>query len=229
MVISSVGDIDFNKLVSLSEKYFRPAETKKNGVQRVPFSDYNRVSASEDKDSFLTHAIMGNEAYPRDHKYRLPLAILTNLLGGPALNSRLNLSIREKHGYAYAVEATYQPYSDTGVVMIYVGSDKDHIDQSLKLINSELNKLRERPLGTIQLHRAKQQVIGQLAISFESRLNEMLGMAKNLIHDSGIRDFHQLVREIEGISSADLQQVANEIFDTHKLSSLIYKARAEND
>lgn len=227
MVISSVGNIKFKKLVMLIDQYFGHIHTTPNKSHRIPFSGYKKQQIELKKDSYLTHAIVGNIAYPREHKNNYPLALVTNLLGGPALNSRLNLSIREKYGYAYNIEATYQPYSDTGVFLVYVGSDKNHINKSLKLVQKELKLLQEKALGTIQIHRAKKQLIGQLAISFESRLNEMLGNAKANLHDDEVKTFDQIVKEIELISAANVQDVANEIFDSRKLSTLIYKAREE--
>lgn len=229
MVISSVGNINFNKLIRLIEKYFANIKANNNNINRRPFSDYQTTTTSVSKDSYLTHAMVGNLAYSREHKNRLPLALLTNLLGGAALNSRLNLSIREKYGYAYTVEAAYQPYSDTGLFAIYVGSDKKHINRSLQLIDKELKILSSGKLGTIQLHRAKKQIIGQLAISFESRLNEMLGIAKSHLHHTTVKSLNQLIYDIESIDADTLLEVANEIFDMNKMSKLIYEAKSDTN
>ena len=227
IVISSVGNIKFSRLIVLIDKYFGQIKTSLNGTHRLPFNTYHPKFNSINKDSYLTHAIIGNLAYPRSHDKNYALALVTNLLGGPALNSRLNLSIREKHGYAYNIESTYQPYSDTGVFLIYVGSDRNHIKKSLNLIQKELKKLRELRLGTIQLQRSKKQLIGQLAISFESRINEMLGNAKSHLHDDEVKTFEQIVEDINKISASEVLTVSNEIFDKEKLSTLIYNAREE--
>lgn len=229
MVIASVGNISFKRLVRTVEKQFGDARTRENGIHRNLFTDYRPRNVSLLKASFLAHAVVGNLAYARDHRGKMPLSLLTNLLGGPSLNSRLNLSIREKHGYAYAVEANYQPYSDTGVFTIYVGADRNHIGRSLDLIGRELKLMRDRELGTVQLHRAKKQVIGQLALSYESGLNEMLSVAKNHLHDTSIRTYEQLAREIELITAAQLQEVANEIFHPGQISRLIYEAKEDHD
>jgi predicted Zn-dependent peptidase len=227
MVISSVGNIKFERLVGLIEKYFGSIRTSLNGVHRKPYTDYHQRQSTLNKDSYLTHAVIGNIAYSRNDDKNYALALLTNLLGGPALNTRLNLSIREKYGYAYNIEAAYQPYSDTGVFAIYIGSDRNHINKSLNLVQKELRILREKSLGTIQLQRAKKQITGQLAISFESRLNEMLGIAKSHLHDNEVKTFDEIVNEIEAISTAEILEVANEIFNPDKLSTLIYKAKEE--
>jgi len=225
MVISSVGNIKFSRLIHIVEKYFGHIKSSTNGILRNKYSDYMPRTQVEKKDSYLTHAILGNIAYSRKSQKRLALSLLTNLLGGPALNTRLNLSIREKHGYAYSIESAYQSYSDTGLFIIYIGSDKNYINRCLRLANKELNKLREQKLGTIQLHRAKKQLIGQLALSFESGLSEMLGIAKNHLHNSPVRSLNQIINEIEALSAVELLEVSNEIFNQHEMSTLIYKAR----
>jgi predicted Zn-dependent peptidase len=225
MVVSSVGNIDFKRLVRLVEKYFGHIKPSPEGVSRKKFSGYEKSLVVDKKDSYLTHAITGNIAYSRQEPKKLPLALLTNLLGGPALNTRLNLSIREKYGYAYSIEASYQPYSDSGLFIVYIGSDKKHINHSLRLVNKELKRLQETKLGTIQLQRAKKQIVGQLALSFESGLSEMLGMAKNHVHNSPVKSLNQLICDIEKINTEDLLEVSNEIFNQNDLSTLIYKAR----
>ena len=230
MVIASVGDIEFGRLIKYVEKYFSPISTKKNKLNRHGFNSYHPRTKTLSKDSYLTHAVIGNVGYSREHQNRMSLALLANLLGGSALNSRLNLSIREKHGYAYTVEASYQPYSDTGIFAIYVGSDKKHIWKCLQLIEKELQNLTSKKLGTIQLHRAKKQIIGQLAISYESKLNEMLGIAKSHLYHSPVKSTEQIVREIEQIDAGRLITVANEIFKKEMMSTLIYESKSnEND
>ncbi len=224
MVIASVGQIKFQKLISLSEKYFGSIPVSLNNVNRTPFTNYRPAKQSETKSSYLSHCMIGNIAYSRTHPKKLTLLLISNLLGGPALNSRLNMTIREKYGYAYSIESMYQPYSDTGVFNIYIGSDKNHVDKSIGLVYKELNKLEKAKLGTIQLHRAKQQLTGQLAISGESFLNEMLGIAKAYLHNSRVRSINEIISDIEKITSEQIIEVADEIFKPSQLSTLIYKA-----
>lgn len=229
MVISSVGDIDFKKLIKAAEKYFGSIRSSNSRSTRNSYDDYEPKAVLENRDSYLTHAITGNLAYDRNHSKRLALAVVTNLLGGPALNSRLNLSVREKHGYAYTVEAMYQPYSDTGLFSVYVGSDKNYINKSLSLIHKELKKFRENSLGEIQLQRAKKQVIGQLAIGYESKLSEMLGIAKGHLYESSVKTIDDVIDEIDHITSRDILDVSNEIFLEKNMSTLIYNAREDHD
>ncbi|MEJ2596001.1 MAG: pitrilysin family protein [bacterium] len=227
MVIGSVGDIPFKKLETLARKHFGSIRPSGASHGRKPFSLYLPKNHSTQKDSYLTHAITGNLAYPRNHPKRLTLAVVTNLLGGPALNSRLNLAIREKYGYAYSIEAVYQPYSDTGMFGVYLGTDRNNIEKSLRLVHKELKKLSDQKLGTMQLHRAKRQVMGQLAISLESRLSEMLGIAKNHLHDGYVKTVEEIMEEIHQISAGDVLEVAEEIFNPDQMSNLVYQSKEE--
>ncbi len=227
MVIGSVGDISFKKLEVLARKYFGNILPAGSSHKRDQFSNYIPKNHTTQKDSYLTHAITGNLAYPRNHPKRLTMAVVTNLLGGPALNSRLNLAIREKYGYAYSIEAVYQPYSDTGMFGVYLGTDRNNIGKSLRLVQKELKKMSDQKLGTMQLHRAKRQVMGQLAISLESRLSEMLGIAKNHMHDGYVKTVEQIMNEIQQISAGDILEVAGEVFNPNQMSTLVYQSKQE--
>jgi len=225
MVIASVGQIKFEELISIIEKHFAGIAQSRSNFTRTPFSNYIPKKIIKSKNSYLSHCMIGNTAYSRIDKNKLTLLLITNLLGGPALNSRLSMSIREKYGYAYTVESMYQPYSDTGVFNIYIGSDSDHVEKSLTLAKKELNKLMKNELGTVQLHRAKRQIIGQLAISGESFLNEMLGIAKVYLHKPRVKSINEIIENIESITAENILEVSNEIFEPKQLSTLIFKAQ----
>lgn len=222
MVISSVGNIKFSKLVKWVEKYFGhiPANLRSNGRQKM--IEYKAQKKLLNKRTYLSHACIGNIAYPREHKNRLGLVLLNNILGGPGLNSRLALAVREKHGYTYDIESHYQPYSDTGLFCVYLGTDKEYLDKSIRLVKRELNLLRRKKLGSLQLQRAKKQIIGQLAISLESNLSEMLSMGRSLLQMNKIDTIREIHEAIEAIDATTLQEIANEIFDPKQLSLLIY-------
>ena len=148
---------------------------------------------------------------------------MDNLLGGPGLNSRLNLLLREKHGYAYHVESNYSPYSDTGVFSIYFGTKKENFDKCIKLIKKEFETLRTNKLGVVQLKKAKRQLFGQIAISSENNANMMLAMGKSFLLFNKIDDLDKIKAKIEAISIEDIQQVANEILNFDKMSMLVYQ------
>ncbi len=225
MVLASVGSIRFNSLVRLAEKYFGGLPATEKKAQRIPFDNYKKTERLVSRNGYLSHCMMGNIAWPASHPDKLTLLLLTNLLGGTALNSRLNLTVREKHGYAYAIESVYQPYSDTGLFSIYFGTDKKQIEKVVHLIHNELKKLMGQPLGTIQLHRARQQIMGQLAIHYESPLNEMLSMAKSHLRNTKLQTVTEMIEKLEKVTASDVLKTANEILKPDQQSLLIYKGK----
>jgi predicted Zn-dependent peptidase len=225
MIISSVGNIDFRKLVKLVEKYFGHVKESGRDKPRTLFDGYSPSSRIKKRRNHQVHCIIGNQAYSADHKQKTTLVLLNNILGGPGLNSRLNMGIREKYGFCYNIESHYQPYSDTGIFSIYLGTDADHIDRTIELVQKELNILREKGLGTLQLKRAKQQLQGQVAISFESNLNEMLSIGKSLMLYDRIDNIEEINEKIQQITSMDLLEAANEVFDPASISMLMYRPK----
>lgn len=222
MVISSAGNIKFSKLVKLAEKYFGNVETNLRTNGRQEIINYIPQKLEVPKRTYLSHACIGNIAYPRKHPDRLALILLNNILGGPGMNSQLNLAIREKHGYTYDIESHYQPYSDTGLFCVYLGTDPEYLKKSISLVQKELNKLRKKKLGSLQLHRYKKQIIGQLAISLETNLSEMLSIGRSLLQLNKIDSIREIHDAIEAVDAVKLQDIANEIFDPDQLSLLIY-------
>ena len=228
MVIASVGNISFARLIKLLEKYFESFESPNQIIDRESFNKYEPKIRTEKNGSYLSHLMIGNVAYSRNNNKRFPLLLLNNILGGPALNSRLNLSLREKYGYAYSIESMYQPYSDTGLFGIYLGTDNKNIEKSIKVVKKELKLLRDHKLGTAQFSRAKKQLSGQLAIQYESRLNEMLSIAKAHLYRPVVKSVDEFLIEIESLTTESLMDVANEVFDEKQLSMLIFEGK-END
>lgn len=228
MVIASVGNISFKKFIRLLEKYFENIETPGKEIVRQDFVNYLPTTKIEEKGSYLSHLMIGNVAYSRTNPKRLPLLLLNNILGGPALNSRLNLSLREKYGYAYSIESMYQPYSDTGMFAVYLGTDNKNIDKSIKVVKKELKLLKDQPMGTAQFARAKRQLSGQVAMQVESKQNEMLSIAKSHLYRPKIKSIETFLKEIDDLSVTDLMDVANEVFDEKVLSMLIFEGK-END
>ena len=180
---------------------------------------FHKVAA---KKSHQGHCIVGCRAYSTYTGKRIPLSLLTNILGGPASGSRLNMSLREKHGLVYNVEAVYTPYSDTGIFSIYFGCDKEDIDKCLGLIKKELDKLVETPLTPAALKAAKKQLIGQLSIAQDNAEAQCLSMGKSLLVYGKISSFEQMRQKIESITAQELQKVAKEILSWDRMSTLIY-------
>jgi predicted Zn-dependent peptidase len=158
-----------------------------------------------------------------NHPSRLPFFALVNLLGGPGMNSRFNLSLREKHGLVYQIEAGYTSYYDTGMFAIFFGTDPQNLNKSLKLIDKELLNLKNKSLGQIQLKTLKEQLKGQLAMSEESKQGYMLMMAKSLLDLDKVEPIAKIFEDIDKITNPVLLDLANEMFDDKMLSKLIFK------
>lgn len=222
MVISSVGNIDFKKLIKIVEKYFGDIPANLRTKKREKVIRYEPEIKTIHRNTYLSHCIIGGVAYHIEHDKRPGLVLLNNLLGGPGLNSRLSLAVREKHGYTYDIESNYQPYSDTGVFSVYLGTDKGYLKKSISLVKKELTQLRKKKLGSLQLQRAKQQIIGQLAISLETNLSEMLSIGKSLLQMNKINTIKEIHDDIDAITASELLEIANDTFDPKQLSTLIY-------
>jgi len=223
MVFCSAGNIPDEKIIRLFRRYFEPVPpNKRNKRSSLPWI-YQSSSVIKKMDTFQNHCIIGNIAYNLKDKKRLIMFLLNNILGGQGLNSRLNLSLREKKGLAYNVESVYNPYSDTGSFSIYFGTDNNNLEKSMKVVISELNKLRISELGSIQLSKAKNQIKGYLARGYENHESLMLSLGKSLLVFNRIESMEETCRKIDKITSSELLASANEIFDPAKLSTLIYK------
>ena len=225
IIICSVGKIEFKKLIFLVEKYFGDLPQTYGDNKRKFFFDYKPVNKSIIKRNHQSHCIIGNIAYSIKDDRRIPLALLNNILGGISLNSRLNIGLREKHGIAYNIESDYIAYSDTGFFSVYLGTKPDLLEKSIELVYKEFDKLKEKKLGTLQLRNAKQQFIGQLAISNDSNLNKTLTAAKSFLVNKKVYSLSEISDIINAVTSEQLLDIANEIFDKDKLSTLIYKVR----
>lgn len=225
MVFSIVGPFSLKEVQKWMNKYALELPIGDQRYHRRPINAYHSQYVSTEKETYQTHAIIGARGYDMHHEDLTTLILLNNLLGGPGMNSRLNLNIREKYGFAYNIESFYTPYTDTGALGIYLGTDKGTIDRSLKLAHRELKKLRETKLGIVQLKKAKQQLLGQIALAQENNANSMIGQGRTLLHYGKIDSFEDIAKRVESVSSDRVIQVANEVFAPDQLSTLIYKAR----
>ena len=223
MVFSVVGNISEKKLKKLLEKYFAKAKFNQKAPKREKIVRTEPISKTIKKNHYQNHCVVGNFAYGAKDIRRVPLFLLCNILGGPALNSRLGLEIREKHGYAYNVEANYTIYSDTGLFTVYFATEPKFFDKTYDLVIQEFGKLRNNKLSDKALKMAKKQIGGHIALSRESNSNLMLSYAKSLLVYNEIDSYETIYKQIENISAKDIQQVANEILQEKDLTSLIYK------
>lgn len=225
MVFSSVGNISAAKLKRLLEKELAksddlaPSETR----QLIQPQEHYPQRVEQERSGYQTHAVMGTRAYEAKHDMMRPLALLNNLLGGPGMNSRLNLNIRERYGFTYHLESFYHPYLDSGLFGIYLGTDPGTADRTITLVERELKKLREQKLGVLQLARAKKQILGQFAMAQENNGALMLSFGKSLLFHNEIESFDEIVQDVEELKAETLMEVANEILRPEQFSSLIYR------
>ncbi len=222
MVLCTVGKIKHEKLYKIIGEYFNRVPSNIRNNNRVPILPYHPQTLNKKMDTFQSHIVIGNRAYDFNHSSRLGLLLLTNLLGGPGLNSRLNMSLREKNGIAYNIESIYTPYFGTGAFSIYFGSDHNNLEKSIKIVLKELKKLREKKLGKIQIHNARRQLKGQITIAGENKENLMLSIGRSFLLYNKVDTLEEIYSKIDNLSPEGLISIANEIFDPSLLSYLIY-------
>lgn len=223
MVISIVGNYKFKDLIRKCEKYIVP---KFNSKPEANFDDHfvrEKFIKKTNRANYQSHIMIGAQAYNINDDRRRALILLNNILGGPSLNSRLVLNIREKYGFTYNIESNYTPYSDLGMINIYAGTDKKYMNKTIKLIEKELKKFKETKMTSHQLERAKIQLKGNITLSEENNLNQMLGLGKAVLFNKKIDSLEEVFKAIDEISPELMLEVSNEIFDSNKLNYLIYE------
>ncbi|OFX68028.1 MAG: zinc protease [Bacteroidetes bacterium GWE2_29_8] len=225
IVICSVGNISFSKLLDMTNQYMGDINNNENGYKRIPFEKYKPIIKTVKYNTVQTHCVIGNIIFNSDDNRKTSLILLNNILGGTGLNSRLNLSIREKYGYCYNLESSFNSLSDIGLATIYFGTDSEYLDKVNSLILKELKKLREIKLGSLQLSKAKKQIIGQIAISQESNQNEMLSIGRSFLLYNKVDTIEEVYKKLNNITAENIIDVANEIYDEKNLSVLIYKPK----
>ena len=194
----------------------------KSDIQRIKPINIPSVNKREDKDTSQAHVLIGGRSYSLCDPNRRVLNLLNNLLGGPGMNSRLNISLREKRGYVYNVDSSITSYTDTGITSIYFGCDKKNVDKCISLVNKELNRLRKEKLTSSQLSTAKKQLIGQIGVMGDNHENLALALGKNFLHHNHFNTLAETARKIEAVTAEQILAVSNEIFDERSLFTLIY-------
>ena len=221
MVFSSIGNFSVATARGIAERYLAGFEPTVRGFRREATAAYEPFSETLSRHTHQAHGIIGTRGYSIADDRRLPLALMVNILGGPSANSLLNILLREKYGLSYNVEATYTPYSDTGIVGIYFSSDHDNVAQCVELIEAEIAKLRSELVTPRRLAIAKRQFVAQMAISMEANEGYMLGAGKSLLLYKGIDTLEEAYKKVMAITAEDIRSVAEDSF-AH-LSRLIYR------
>lgn len=245
-IFFAYGDIDFKKLVKLLKTLnfehgtlnFMNSKTSETPTAEMEAGDANhKVQSSKfnvqskvegqtivmQKNTHQAHVMIGTRAYDVNDDRRMPLYLLNNMLGGPGMNAKLNLALREHNGLVYTVESTMVAYGDTGTWSIYFGCDEYDVKRCLRLVRKELDKFMQKPLSDAQLKAAKKQIKGQIGVACDNRENFALDFGKSFLHYGWEKNVDRLYEQVDEITAAQIQAVAQELFDKDRLTTLIFK------
>ena len=223
IVISFVGDIPVKQVKAMLEEDFKACKQQSYTVPTNDYTGQTPFKIRSKEANFQVHSVIGGLAPSYNQEMRRGMTLLTNILGGPALNSRLNLSIREKYGYSYTIEANYTPYVETGYWSVYFGTDPKYLNKSIDLVYKELKILREKKLGTLQLSAAKEQLKGHMALGLDNNSGLMLGLGKSLLLFNQIDTIEEIYSSIDKLTASELLEVANQYFAEENISELIFE------
>lgn len=227
MVFFAYGDIDFHRLVRLLEKYTVDVSDRPNShVSRpklsAPGSPLGGTVVRE-KGTHQAHVIVGTRAYDYHDPRRTALYLLNNIVGGPAMNSRLNVALREKGGLVYTVESMMTCYGDAGLWQTYFGCDADDVDKCLRIVRRKLDEMGENELSAAQISKAKRQLKGQIGVACDNRENFALDFGRSFLYSGHERDTVRLFVKIDAVTPRQLQEVAQEVFNPDTMTTLIYR------
>ena len=241
-IFFAYGDVDFGRLVSYlwkveGERWKEntPAADISPSTFHLPPSTFHLPPStfhlppstsrtiSREVGSHQAHVMLGTRAYDIHHPLRIPLYLLNNILGGPGMNARLNLSLRERNGLVYTVESTMVSYSDTGIWSVYFGCDPQDVRKCLRLVRRELDKVMQKPLTATHLRNAKRQLKGQIAIACDNHEQFALDFGKSFLHYGWEKDITHLYDSIDKVTAEDIQAVAKELFASDRITTLIFK------
>ena len=248
-IFFAYGDIDFKKLVRLLKKSFLSEERRVKSEEttfgdrresqfnspetqaqfNIQHSTFNTQHSFEgqtivmQKNTHQAHVMIGTRAYDVNDSRRMPLYLLNNMLGGPGMNAKLNLALREHNGLVYTVESTMVAYGDTGIWSIYFGCDEHDVKRCLRLVRKELDKFMQKPLSEAQLKAAKKQIKGQIGVACDNRENFALDFGKSFLHYGWEKNVDRLYEQVDEITAEQIQAVAQELFDKDRLTTLIFR------
>jgi len=223
IVLCVVGEIEKLRLIKIFHRYFENIEPRFRNSDKRQVKQYKPINTDEIKNTFQAHCVLGMPVFGFKDNRRITLHLLNNILGGPGMNSRLNMSLRERHGCTYNIESSYTPYSETGAFSVYFGTDKENLEKSIKLAHREFELIKTKKLGEIQLSKAKKQLMGQLAIASESNENQMINMGKSCLVFDKVDSMEEIYSQIEAVTALQLIEVANLVLSEKELSRVIYK------
>lgn len=224
-VLSFVGDIPLATVAKNLEKHFSMMRRGSDIQKPTGFSDYRVFRKRLKEANYQAHVVLGAMAPGYSDEARRGMTLLTNVLGGPAMNSRLILSVREKYGYSYNIEASYAPFADIGYWSIYFGTDQKYVDKTLRVVYSELKKMRETALTPQQLKQAKEQLKGHIALSLDSNVGLMQGLGKSLLQFNQIDTIQEMYDSIDKLTRDELKHIAEVYFKEDMVSELVFEVK----
>ncbi|MBX2967487.1 MAG: insulinase family protein [Cyclobacteriaceae bacterium] len=219
IVFSCVGDLPPAHVERAFQRYFNVKATKRS-VKRKSSGLYKPMKKQLLRSVTQAKCAIGRPAYAVHHPDRFPFFLLVNMLGGPGMNSRLNMALREKHGYVYSIDAHYMAYSDTGMFAVFFGTVPGKLERCIELVQRELDKFCEKPLTTRQLNAAKEQLKGQLAMAEENNQSLMMMMGRSVLDTNSVPSVEEIFNIIDDVSATDVNRVAQQMFNPNGLSYL---------
>lgn len=222
IVFFVLGDLNFKQIVRMAERLTAHLPMKTACHSRTLPAAYEPRLLKLNRDTHQAHVMIGGRGYDAHNEKRTALYLLNNLLGGPGMNSRLNLSLRERRGLVYQVESNLTSYTDTGTFCIYFGCDQQDTERCIKLVHKELKNLCDNKMSSSQLFAAQKQLIGQIGVASDNNENNALGMAKTFLHYNKYDTPEKVFQRIRSLTPEILLEVSNEMFADNQLSTLIY-------
>ena len=225
MVLYLYGNVSMKDLLRVVRRSVtdKASESRQPVLRIPPVTGYDATLYKQKRDTHQAHVMLGTRAFAATDVRYLHLYLLNNILGGPGMNSRLNLSLRERRGLVYMVESNVSCYTDTGIWSTYFGCDAHDVERCLRLIRKELQHLTDAPLSERVLSAAKRQLKGQIGISYDNHENVAIGMGKRLLHYGKTLSRQQLCDQLDALSAQDLWQTAQDVFAPERLITLVYE------
>lgn len=222
MVFFSMGDIPFNKIVKWAESLFSTLPAHSSPQKRKAPTLSSASSLTMSKETHQAHVMIGSHAFSMFDEKRISMFLLNNIIGGPGMNNRLNVSLREHNGLVYSVESNITSYTDTGLFSIYFGTDPKNKEKAIRLVHREIEKLHETKLTEKQLTAAKKQALGQLGVSIDNREGVFLNMGKSFLHYNFFASMEEVFNQINDITAEGILDIAQTVLAPDKLFMLSY-------
>ena len=223
MVLFVLGNVKLGQVECMAQRMCQTdIDYMQSDNRMAPHCPLSMLHSQLDKHTHQAHVIIGAPSYPMSDPRHMALYLLNNLLGGPGMNSRLNVALRERRGLVYTVESSLTAYTDTGAWTTYFGCDHDDVEHCCRLVSAELNRLTDSPLSPAALQAAKRQLKGQAALSWENGENVAIAMGRSLLHMGCVQTLESFCEKVDNLTSSQLLDVAQEIFLSSRLLTLVY-------